>query len=152
GGRMGMRGVVSGPVSSMEADATSELPRCAIPPPRFLLATTPGGVQLHALPVTGEAIIGRDPECAVVLDFDSISRRHAHLRIGDPCILTALGSRNGTRLLGEQLGHGDARPIDYGQMFSLGPVSLLLVPPSHSVATMRITGSRLRINDVESNA
>jgi two-component system response regulator AtoC len=134
------------------ASSTDELPQHATSPPRFLLATTPGGVQLHALPATGEATLGRGPECEVVLDFDSISRRHAHLRIGEPCILTDLGSRNGTRLDGEQLDRGDARPVEYGQAFSLGPVSLLLVAPSHSVATMRLTGSRLRINDIESNA
>ena len=148
---MGVRGLAEVPVPSV-ADTTNELPREAMPPPRFLLATAPGGVQLHALPATGEAILGRGPECEVVLDFDSISRRHARLRIGTPCILTDLGSRNGTRLLGEPLASGESRPVRYGQVFSLGPVSLLLVAPNHRVPSFRLTGSRLRIDDVESSA
>jgi DNA-binding NtrC family response regulator len=37
-------------------------------------------------------------------------------------------------------------------VFSVGPVSLLLVAPSHGVPAIRLTGSRLRIDDVESEA
>lgn len=136
---MRMRGVVGVPVPPTAADSTNELPEGAIPPPRFLLATVPGGVQFHALPAKAEAILGRGPECEIVLDFDSISRRHAHLRIGEPCILTDLGSRNGTWLLGERLGNSEARSVKYGQVFSMGPVSLLLVAPSHGADLALLT-------------
>jgi DNA-binding NtrC family response regulator len=149
---MEVRGVVGASVPLIDPDLTNEPPQEVTPPPRFLLATVPGGVQFHTLPATGEAILGRGPECEIVLDFTSISRRHAHLRIGEPCILTDLGSRNGTRLLGERLASGDPRPVGYGQVFSVGPVSLLLVAPSHGVPAIRLTGSRLRIDDVESEA
>jgi two-component system response regulator AtoC len=147
-----MRDGVAVPVSPTAVAPTTDLPPQAVPPPRFLLATAHGGVQLHALPASGDAVLGRGPECEVVLDFDSISRRHAYLRIGEPCILSDLGSRNGTRLLGERLGRGDARPVDYGDVFSVGPVSLLLVAPSTGAAASRLTGSRLVISDVEPSA
>ncbi len=146
------RGVAEFPVSLTATARTPDPPQQAIPPPRFLLATANGAVQLHALPVEGEATLGRGPECEVVLAFDSISRHHARLRIGEPCILTDLGSRNGTRLRGERLRSGDARPVGYGEAFSVGPVSLLLVAPSASATAKQLTGSRLVINDVEGEA
>ena len=149
---MAVRGGAQVLVSPSRAAPTNDLPQQAVPPPRFLLATAPGGVQLHPLPASGEATLGRGPECEIVLDFDSISRRHAHLRIGEPCVLTDLGSRNGTRLLGERLGSGEARPVDYGDAFSMGPVSLLLVAPSTGVAGERLNGSRLVIHDVDPDA
>ena len=137
---------------SVTATALGPEPSGKGPPPRYLLATALGGVQLHALPEDGEAILGRGPECQVVLDFTSISRQHARLRIGETCVLTDLGSRNGTLLRGERLRRGDERQLHYGDSFSVGPVSLLLVPPNANPAAEQLTGSRLRINDVEADA
>src|SRR5262245_15245079 len=89
-------------------------------PPQYLLATSLGGMQLHELPAEGDAILGRGPECQIVLDFTSISRRHARLRIGASCLLTDLGSRNGTLVRGERLRRGDEREVRCGDSFSLG--------------------------------
>ena len=122
------------------------------PPPRFLLATAQGTVQLHALPAEGEAILGRGAECEVVLDYSSISRQHARLRLGEICTLTDLGSRNGTQLRGERLREGDERPVGYGDAFSVGPVSLLLVEPNASSQAEQLTRSRLRINDLDADS
>jgi transcriptional regulator with AAA-type ATPase domain len=121
------------------------------PPPRFLLATALGGVHLHALPLQGEAVLGRGRECQVVLDYASISRQHARLRIGATCTLSDLGSRNGTLFRGERLGPGDEREIGYGDSFSIGPVSLLLVPPAAEMSPSSLAGSRLRIDDPAAN-
>jgi two-component system, NtrC family, response regulator AtoC len=122
------------------------------PPPRYLLATLLGGMQLHELPVEGETSIGRGPECQIVLDDASISRQHARLRIGGTCSLTDLGSRNGTLLRGEWLRLGDERQVFCGDSFSMGRVSVFLLPPNASPAAEQLTGSRLRINDVEADA
>jgi two-component system response regulator AtoC len=123
-----------------------------VAPPRYLLATSLGGMQLHELPAEGEAILGRGPECQIVLDFTSISRQHARLRIGGTCLLTDLGSRNGTVVRGERLLRGDVREVCCGDSFSLGPVSLLLLPANASRAAEQLTGSRLRVNDIEADA
>lgn len=51
----------------------------------------------------GENIVGRDPECAVWLDSDSVSRRHARIVVdsaGRRVLLDDLASKNGTRLRG----------------------------------------------------
>jgi hypothetical protein len=46
-------------------------------------------------------VIGRLPECGVVLQDSNVSRRHAELRRnGDAVIVTDLGSTNGTRVNG----------------------------------------------------
>jgi hypothetical protein len=54
-------------------------------------------VQIGAEPL----VIGRLPECGVVLADSNVSRRHAELRrAGDSVVLTDLGSTNGTRVNG----------------------------------------------------
>jgi len=58
-------------------------------------------------------VIGRLPECDVVLADSNVSRRHAELRrINDGVLLTDLGSTNGSRVNGtpvreQELVHGD---------------------------------------------
>jgi len=59
----------------------------------------PGGgrVQVDADPV----VIGRLPECGVVLSDPNVSRRHAEvLRVNDAFLVRDLGSTNGTKLNG----------------------------------------------------
>ena len=51
----------------------------------------------------GENIVGRDPDCAVWLDSDSVSRRHARIVVdsaGRRVSLDDLTSKNGTRVRG----------------------------------------------------
>jgi pSer/pThr/pTyr-binding forkhead associated (FHA) protein len=46
-------------------------------------------------------VIGRLPECEIVLQDSNVSRRHAELRrSGDGVFVTDLGSTNGTRVNG----------------------------------------------------
>jgi pSer/pThr/pTyr-binding forkhead associated (FHA) protein len=46
-------------------------------------------------------VIGRLPECGVVLQDSNVSRRHAELRRnGEVVVVTDLGSTNGTRVNG----------------------------------------------------
>ncbi|HVX20801.1 MAG TPA: DUF3662 and FHA domain-containing protein [Acidimicrobiales bacterium] len=58
-------------------------------------------------------VIGRLPECSVVLGDPNVSRRHAELRrVGDAVVVTDLGSTNGTKVNGtavreQQLASGD---------------------------------------------
>jgi pSer/pThr/pTyr-binding forkhead associated (FHA) protein len=50
---------------------------------------------------TDPLVIGRLPECGVVLQDSNVSRRHAELRrAGEGVVLTDLGSTNGTRVNG----------------------------------------------------
>jgi DNA-binding winged helix-turn-helix (wHTH) protein len=61
------------------------------------LVTTEGTFRL----AEGENIVGRDSECSVRLDSDSVSRRHARLDVDNQSRivwLEDLGSKNGTEL------------------------------------------------------
>ena len=54
------------------------------------------GDRVHRLE-PGENVIGRDDDCAVVLDFTGVSRRHARITVEDDrFVLEDLGSKNGT--------------------------------------------------------
>jgi len=59
----------------------------------------PGGGRVH---IEGEpVVIGRMPECTVVLSDPNVSRRHAEvLRINEAFMVRDLGSTNGTKLNG----------------------------------------------------
>lgn len=61
-----------------------------------------GDEAIHLQP--GEAIIGRDPAAAVVIDSSDVSRQHARLFISDDHVtIEDLGSKNGTFVGSERL-------------------------------------------------
>lgn len=58
-------------------------------------------------------VIGRLPECAVVLDDTNISRRHAQVALDDGAVVVSdLGSTNGTFVNGRRITRATARPGD----------------------------------------
>ena len=79
-----------------------------------------GGVVALA---EGEYLLGRHPHSVVPTDGETVSRRHARLRIeGGQATLEDLGSRNGTWARGERLA-APARLVD-GDEFRVGSVSI----------------------------
>jgi DNA-binding winged helix-turn-helix (wHTH) protein len=45
----------------------------------------------------GEHVVGRDPDCRIVVDAPGVSRHHARIRVGpDRVLIDDLGSKNGT--------------------------------------------------------
>lgn len=77
----------------------------------------------HEIPLEeGENVLGRGPETVAVLENDTISRRHARIRIsGASATLEDLGSKNGTFLGGEKVSGSVA--LTNGDEISLGSVS-----------------------------
>lgn len=62
---------------------------------------------------TEPLVIGRLPECAVVLGDTNISRRHAQVALDDGAVVvTDLGSTNGTFLNGRRITRATVRPGD----------------------------------------
>jgi pSer/pThr/pTyr-binding forkhead associated (FHA) protein len=91
------------------------------------LIPTAGGrpleIPLDHMP--GSVVIGRGPDCHILLDDPSISRRHCRLDFeatGDVTVHD-LGSGNGTRINGRQLSKGTLRA---GDRISLGSVEFRL--------------------------
>ena len=66
-----------------------------------LKARTPGGV--FALD-RESAVLGRHPECDIVLDSGAVSRQHARIqRVDDKFYIEDMQSRNGTYVNGRQI-------------------------------------------------
>jgi hypothetical protein len=64
--------------------------------------------------ITHEAlVIGRTPECSIVLGDTNVSRRHAQVALHDGAVVvTDLGSTNGTFLNGRRVTRATVRPGD----------------------------------------
>ena len=84
--------------------------------PSPAVAGPPERVILLALDWSGtrdELLIGRHPDCDVVVEADTVSRRHARLIFRDGgWIVQDLASTNGTRLNGQPVGRCRLRPGD----------------------------------------
>ncbi|MFL5264506.1 MAG: GGDEF domain-containing protein [Anaeromyxobacteraceae bacterium] len=100
-----------------------------VPPARpgeacLVVLHAPVGRLLGARVALGarEVVLGRDEECALVLDADDVSRRHARVRSGGEChLLEDLGSTNGTFVGDERV---TARALLPGDLVRLGSVVL----------------------------
>jgi DNA-binding NtrC family response regulator len=80
----------------------------------------------HSLPPEGEVLVGRSETADVRIDEESISRRHALLRIGERITCEDLGSTNGSRVRDRQLKRGDISEIVPGEAFELGKVMCIV--------------------------
>ncbi len=80
-----------------------------------------GGVTLlgHRVPLQAEVVLGRDPTCAVQLDAEDVSRRHARIAPeGDGHVVGDLGSLNGTWVNGLEV---EIRRLTSGDHIRVGP-------------------------------
>jgi pSer/pThr/pTyr-binding forkhead associated (FHA) protein len=83
-----------------------------------------GGSSLELVP--GDTVVGRDPSCRIRIHAPWVSRRHARFRLERGQLwLSDLGSRNGTRLNGEEI-IGSVR-VSAGDEVSLGNQRVTLV-------------------------
>jgi len=77
---------------------------------------------VRVLAVDRPLVVGRAPDCGLVLASDRVSRRHCEVAPGgDGCTLRDLGSSNGTRVNGVELGAGP-RPLRDGDVLEAGGV------------------------------
>jgi len=92
----------------------------------LLLVAGEGRLVTHAL-VADELVIGRAPECDVVVDHRALSRRHAILRRVGTVTIQDLGSTNGTRTASRVLIGGEPVELGPGESFHIGPFTFMLV-------------------------
>ncbi len=96
----------------------------AVPSRRMVLVTeAPDGLRGREFLVSGEALIGRAPGCAIALSDDHVSARHARVfeRRGRVWV-EDLGSTNGTLLNGRQLRRAAA--LRTGDRLQIGEIVL----------------------------
>lgn len=111
--------------------------------------TVTRGPQLAApitIPITSNVItVGRHPDCDVVLDDITVSRRHAELRrTGDEVTVTDLGSLNGIYVNREPVDHTSLTDGDtiwvgkYRLRFQSGPN---LTTPTRMTTELALAGA-----------
>lgn len=100
---------VTGRAGDRRSSAASP-PRAAKPARRgpTRLAIIEGPMRGGSVPLTENGVlIGRNPECTLVLSDDFASGRHARIYArGDSWMIDDLGSTNGTFVGGERIGQG----------------------------------------------
>jgi two-component system, NtrC family, response regulator AtoC len=74
----------------------------------------------------GAVTIGRSRSSDVAIADESISRRHAILRLREKVTIEDLGSANGTRVRGNELKVGRPVEIVVGELVGLGKISFIL--------------------------
>jgi two-component system, NtrC family, response regulator AtoC len=110
-----------------------------------LLVSTPGGVRTYPLVVNKRTVLGRAPECDVVIDVPSVSRRHAAVDFAVLPFVEDLGSRHGTKVQGRLLSKGERSPLAAGSVFEMGTALVVvqreaardMVPSSDAVVVDR---------------
>lgn len=78
----------------------------------LLIVNQEGISQTHTVS-EGVWVLGRRPECNIVLNEVTVSGRHAQIKgCGDHVLVTDLGSTNGTWLNGKKIEHARVNPGD----------------------------------------
>jgi S-DNA-T family DNA segregation ATPase FtsK/SpoIIIE len=129
------------------------------PAPRSSLARGSSALELHVVggPDAGRTVplghgrhvLGRGAEATVALDDPDVSRRHAAVEIGGGAVTVAdLGSTNGTRLNGEDLGPSP-RSWPAGEVLRLGASAITVRGSGGAGASIeRGSGGRSQVRPV----
>jgi len=105
-------------------------------------AATPATIELvwkkQSLPLTdGEHVAGRDPECSLVVDAGSVSRRHARITVvAGAATIEDLDSTNGTHVNGTRISR--STPLSPGDELSLGSEGLQVRRRTPSALTVKV--------------
>ena len=112
----------------MAEDRTrSVVPRAADATTGLRLIVFVGGqVTSHALPRTGEVVIGRGEEANIRVDHATVSRRHATLLLGSEVRIVDHGSFNGTKIGGTKLAPNTPTPVGLSTIVELGETMIVV--------------------------
>ncbi len=87
------------------------------------------------LPLQGELVIGRDPDCDLPLINERISRRHARLLVDRGGVrIEDIGSTNGIKVGAHKLERGRPEPLPVGDGIRLGPYTLIVLAARAAVS------------------
>ncbi|WP_426751483.1 FHA domain-containing protein [Myxococcus sp. Y35] len=103
-------------------------------------------------PLKGKVLVGRQPPASILLDDDSVSRRHAELEATSAGVTVRdLGSANGTLLNGEPLDQTPV-PLEPGDQLQFGVVEMTFEPDASAAPVRRGAGAASRGGAVEDPA
>jgi two-component system, NtrC family, response regulator AtoC len=100
-----------------------------------LIVSCQSGVLTVPLAVDKPTVLGREHGCDVVINDESVSRRHARIVPGNPPMLEDLGSTNGTFLLGKSIAPRKAVALPVGSVAQLGLATVVLQRQRVPIAT-----------------
>jgi DNA-binding winged helix-turn-helix (wHTH) protein len=91
----------------------------------------------------GEHIAGRDPECSLVIDATTVSRRHARITVLSGAVtIEDLGSTNGTHVNGARV--SEPTPLAPGNEVALGSEVLDVRGRNLSAPTVKVDPGSIR--------
>jgi len=94
----------------------------------YVLVVGDDHMVMWPLPVAGEVVVGRDPECDLALVDTRILRRHARLFIaGGEVRIEDIGSTNGIKVGGVRLERGRSVALPFGDGVRIGPYTLMVL-------------------------
>ena len=102
----------------------------------LVFANSRGRVAPLPLPASGEVVVGREPPATLVIEDDSVSRRHARVFGGFPPEIEDLGSTNGTKVMGRALAAGERAPLPYGTVVEIGSAVAFVQPASRDAQSV----------------
>jgi two-component system response regulator AtoC len=112
----------------------------------LLLVVGSGHLITHPL-TDRPLLIGRSPDCDLVIDHRALSRKHAVLEHRPALTIQDLGSTNGIRLSRGVVRGGDPIPLAPGESFHIGPFSFMVVNAEGAASTDRSGHELLRVDD-----
>jgi two-component system, NtrC family, response regulator AtoC len=118
---------------SQKSDEDTRLKGARATPRLRVVVFWDGGSVSQVLSPGAELSVGRSNECDLVVEDDSVSRRHAIVRGGPPPSIEDLGSANGTRIGEEPLAAKKPAPLSPSTVVELGD-ALLVVRPADAPA------------------
>ncbi|HEX2685336.1 MAG TPA: sigma 54-interacting transcriptional regulator [Kofleriaceae bacterium] len=101
-----------------------------------MMVISKGMFATHPLPDGAAITIGRSNQCDVTVEDESISRRHALLRIGESTTIEDLGSANGTVVRGNKLKTAHPTTIAVGELVRLGTDTIILLQHQSPLASL----------------
>ena len=91
-----------------------------------LIVFCAGQVSSHALPQSGEVVIGRGEDTQVRIDHATVSRRHVTLLLGSEVRLVDHGSFNGTKIGGTKIAPNIPMPVGLSTIVELGETMIVV--------------------------
>ncbi len=114
----------------------------------FLLQLKGPRIGARIFLAEGETVIGRSSSCQVVLDVESVSRRHCSLLVvGHEVHLLDLGSTNGTWINGRRIQPQEPVALEVGDRIELGEIVYKLLRQGDVEAAYLEELQRLAITD-----
>ena len=91
-----------------------------------LVVSCGGALTRYPLVDGDQLVLGRQREADVVIDHETVSRKHCTLYVGETLQLEDGGGRNGTFVGGRRIAHGQRVDLSVGASFDVGAATLIV--------------------------